>query len=57
MENGDNTINKVDKVKEALVKELEGLNEEGYFNGLKISKTLWFLEYADFAAEFPEVFD
>lgn len=29
MENKENTINKVDKVTETLVKELEGLNEEG----------------------------
>ena len=30
--------------------------EDGYFSGLKISKTLWFSEYADFAEEFPGVF-
>ena len=29
MENKENTINKVDKVTETLIKELEGLNEEG----------------------------
>lgn len=29
MENKDNTINKVNKVTETLIKELEGLNEEG----------------------------
>ena len=29
MENRDNAMNKVDKVKETLAKELEGLNEEG----------------------------
>ena len=29
MENKDNAINKVNKVTEALIKELEGLNEEG----------------------------
>ena len=29
MENKENTINKIDKVTEALIKELEGLSEEG----------------------------
>jgi preprotein translocase subunit SecA len=31
MENKENTINKIDKVTETLIKELEGLNEEGLY--------------------------